>query len=220
MRQAVADSNSDTSLASRVRARRWARLIERFPEWETMRVLDLGGTVEAWRVPTSRPQHVTVINPEGASASSPVGDNEPWMTLVQADACELPPDFAADGFDLVYSNSVIEHLGGHARRVRFAEVVRSLAPHYWVQTPNRYFPIEPHFLFPGFQFLPVRARGFLSGHWRLGWYSRPGEDLTSRLESVLEIELLSATELAHYFPDGTILRERYLGATKSLIAVR
>lgn len=220
MRQAVADSNSDTSLASRIRARRWARLIERFPEWETMRVLDLGGTVEAWRVPTSRPKHVTVVNPEGATASGPVGSNEPWMTLVQADACELPPDFATDQFDLVYSNSVIEHLGGHARRVRFADVVRSLAPHYWVQTPNRYFPIEPHFLFPGFQFLPVRARGFLSGHWRLGWYSRPGEDLTSRLESVLEIELLSATELAHYFPDGTILRERYLGATKSLIAVR
>lgn len=62
-------------------------------------------------------------------------------------------------FDLVYSNSVIEHVGGHARSCDFAGMVKTLARRHWgVQTPYRYFSIEPHWLFPGLQFLPQSAR--------------------------------------------------------------
>ncbi len=38
----------------------------------------------------------------------------------------------------------------------------------WVQTPYRYFPIEPHWIFPGFQFLPLSARTEISRRWPLG----------------------------------------------------
>ena len=39
--------------------------------------------------------------------------------------------------------------------------MRELAQLHWVQTPYRYFPVEPHFLFPGFQFLPLTVRAVL-----------------------------------------------------------
>jgi hypothetical protein len=214
LRQNLADWDCESSMASRARNRRWAQLIERFPEIEDMNVVDLGGTPEAWKVAPRHPRRLTLINVSEQTVA------EPWITVVGADACNPPPELAGAGFDLVYSNSVLEHLGGHARRAEFAEVVHRLAPHHWVQTPNRYFPVEPHFLFPGFQFLPVRARSMISDRWPLGWYSEPGSRVEERVETVLEIELIGATEMRHYFPTSELLRERWLGLTKSLVAVR
>ena len=215
LREVVADHASEASLATRMRGRRWDLLHRRFPDLAGMRVLDLGGTAGAWRMAGVRPAHVTLVNMED---QGPV--EEGWITTVTGDACDPPAELRGRHFDLVYSNSTIEHLGGHARRVAFARVVRTWAEHYWVQTPNRYFPVEPHWLFPGFQFLPVPARAFVSRHWPLGWYSCPDGDRAAVVEGVLEIELLGTTEMAQYFPDGEILTERLLGLTKSLIAVR
>jgi hypothetical protein len=53
-------------------------------------------------------------------------------------------------------------------------------------------------------------------HWypaRINYPGRGGE-----LETVLEVELLSIVELQYYFPDAEVLRERFAGLTKSLIA--
>lgn len=126
----------------------------------------------------------------------------PGREFVQGDARLLP--FDDDAFDVAYSNSLVEHLDP-ADRPRFAAEVRRVARRYWVQTPNRYFPIEPHVLLPGFQFLPEGARRRL---WRLGMPRGPYE----------RIELLGAAELAQLFPEALILRERFAGLTKSLIA--
>jgi SAM-dependent methyltransferase len=126
----------------------------------------------------------------------------PGRRFVQGDARALPFD---DGtFDIAYSNSLVEHLDS-ADRQRFADEIRRVAGRYWIQTPNRYFPIEPHVLLPGFQFLPESAQRRL---WRLGMPRTPYE----------RIELLSARELRELFPDAVMLRERFAGLTKSLIA--
>ena len=121
-------------------------------------------------------------------------------------------------FDLVFSNSLIEHLGGHGARVRFAEAVRKLAPRYAVQTPYRYFPIEPHWLFPGMQFLPNIMQGWLAPRWPLGhthgWPSDRARD------EVLYTELLSASDFRTYFPDARIQWERIAGVPKSMTAIR
>jgi hypothetical protein len=220
LRQRIADSDCETSVASQARAQRWATLIGRFPNWSELRVLDLGGTVTAWQAAGERPGHLTLVNLLDQIGVVENEVPEPWITVVKGDACDPPAAVTHADFDLIYSNSVIEHVGGHARRAQFAEVVRRLAPHYWVQTPNRYFPVEPQFLFPGFQFLPVKARTAISQHWKLGWYSQPGASKDDRVEGVLEIELLSTTEMKHYFPDATILKERFGGLTKSLTATR
>ncbi len=138
------------------------------------------------------------------------------ITAVQGDACD-PPTVVRDAeFDLVYSNSLIEHVGGYARCRDFAAVVHAMASHHWVQTPYRYFPIEPHRLFPGLQFLPQRARAWAIRHWPLSPASPNPEQA---LRDVLEVELLSKTEMKYYFPRSELLEERVLGLTKSLIAV-
>ena len=126
----------------------------------------------------------------------------PGRRFVRGDARALP--FEDGSFEVAYSNSLVEHLDP-ADRPRFAAEIRRVAGRYWVQTPNRWFPIEPHVLLPGFQFLPEPARRRL---WRLG---RPGTAYES-------IELLDARELHELFPDAVILRERFAGMTKSLIA--
>jgi SAM-dependent methyltransferase len=126
----------------------------------------------------------------------------PGRHFVRGDALELP--FGDGSFEIAYSNSLIEHLDP-ADRPRFAEEIRRVAGRYWMQTPNRYFPIEPHVLLPGYQFLPEAAQRRL---WRIGM---PGGEYEP-------IELLNASELRRLFPDAVILRERAAGLTKSLIA--
>jgi SAM-dependent methyltransferase len=126
----------------------------------------------------------------------------PGRQFVPGDATELP--FADTEFAIAYSNSLVEHLDP-ADRARFASEIRRVASRYWVQTPNRRFPVEPHTLLPCFQFLPRALRRRL---WRFGVAGGEFED----------IRLLDAAELRRLFPDAVILRERVAGLTKSLIA--
>ena len=120
----------------------------------------------------------------------------------------------------MYSNSVVEHVGGHERRKRFAATVRSAAPHHWVQTPYRYFPVEPHFLFPGYQFLPLAARAAIGRRWGPARQSVHAMSERDSVDFVQSIELLSVTDMTTYFPDSHIERERLGGIVKSLIAIR
>jgi hypothetical protein len=199
------------SISARTRARRWRRFAETFPEIAEMTVLDVGGDARAWRMSPVRPAHVTLLN------VFPQTPDESWMSAISGDACAPPEDLPQA--DVAYSNSVIEHVGGHWRRERFAEAIRASAPRYWVQTPYRYFPVEPHFLFPGLQHLPRRVQAEALSRWPLA----SGRDVTDRedaLSRVLEIELLSTTEMRAYFPDATLGRERFGGLVKSLIAIR
>jgi hypothetical protein len=112
---------------------------------------------------------------------------------------------------------VIEHVGGAADQKRMADEVQRVGRRYFVQTPNRYFPIEPHFLFPGFQFLPEAAQVFLLSHFRLGTYEIVRDRDYART-LVREIRLLSLSEFRRLFPQATIHRERLVGLTKSFIA--
>lgn len=203
---------ADRSLAERVRLRRWAQLTGEFPDLENMRVLDLGGTTIFWERSRVQPKSVTVINLEAP------GEGLPWVRPIKGDACDAPELVEGEEFDLVFSNSLIEHLGGHTKRLRFAEIVRSLAPRYAVQTPYRYFPIEPHWVFPGMQFLPLKLRLWLAPRWPLGhthgWAEADAHD------EVMFTELLSRTEMRSYFPDARIVWERLAGLPKSMTAFR
>jgi hypothetical protein len=141
-----------------------------------------------------------------------------WIRVEQGDACALPKEVASRAYDLVFSNSVLEHVGGHERRVRFAESVHAMAPAHWVQTPYRYFPVEPHWVAPGMQYLPVRARAAFARRWPLAHVK--SANLRDALDGVLWTELVDRTQMRYYFPDSTIVSERILGLTKSLIAIR
>lgn len=205
--------DSPDSYGARRRARRAAWLSQTFPELAEMTVLDLGGRVESWaRVPV-RPARVHVVNLEPLPVELP-----DWAEADHADACELPDAVLSRRYDLVFSNSVLEHVGGHERRRRMAEAIRALAPRYWVQTPYRYFPVEPHWVAPGMQFLPVPARVAVARTWPLAY--TPGKSWELAMKQVLTTELIGRAEMRYLFPDAAIRAERLLGLTKSLIAVR
>jgi hypothetical protein len=203
------DSRSAGSASGRARARRWAECLANFPDLARMNVLDLGGTASYWGSAPVRPEHVTLVN------ISPGTSQEAWLTEVGGDACSFQ---SSSHFDLVISNSLLEHLGGPARRQQFADVVQQAADRHWVQTPYRYFPIEPHWLFPGLQWLPVPARVMVTRHWPLGHCQADTHDEALRL--VLEVELVGRTEMAKLFPTSRLWSETWLGLTKSLVAIR
>jgi SAM-dependent methyltransferase len=119
-------------------------------------------------------------------------------------------EFAQDEFGVVFSSSTVEHVPKELQE-RFASEIRRVGRRYFVQTPNRYFPIEPHYQFPLFQFLPQRVQRALNRHFTLGWQPKGSWE---------EINLLSSRQLKRLFPDAEIHRERVLGLTKSLMAVR
>jgi len=206
--------DSPDSWGARRRSRRWTWLVDTFPDLAAMSVLDLGGSVESWRRAPVRPKHVHIVNLEEQPGEVPE-----WAEVDHGDACELPDRIRSRHYDLAFSNSVIEHVGGHERRMRFADAARNLADAYWVQTPYRYFPIEPHWVAPGMQFTPIAVRRRLAHRWPLQ-HTR-ARDAAEALEGVLWVELLDRTQMRYYFPDATVLRsERFMGMTKSLIAVR
>lgn len=214
VRNRVSDPSRPGSLAHRARTKRWAELLRRFPALGDMRVLDLGGVPQSWRLAPVRPAQVVTVNLDPAIMSA----EEPGVTAVVGDACALPEKLRAERFDLVYSNSLLEHVGGHAKRLRLAETVRMMSERHWTQTPYRYFPIEPHWIFPGFQFLPMRARAEVSRRWPFGHIRSTG--LEPAVDDVAWVELLGITEMRRYFPDSEIWPERIAGLPKSLVAVR
>jgi hypothetical protein len=177
-----------------------------------MSVIDLGGTAETWLRAPVRPRSLHIVNLEPEPDGLP-----PWIRADQADACNLPAAVLSGRYDLVFSNSVLEHVGGHAQRLRFAAAVHTLAARHWVQTPYRYFPIDPHWLFPGFQFLPLTVRAEVSRRWPLV-HTRSGSH-EEGLRAAIGVELLSRTEMSLYFPGSQIRPERMAGMVKSLVAV-
>lgn len=211
-RALLADGTRKGSFAQRARGKRAQKLIETFPSLGDMHVLDLGGTAQFWSGFPVRPAHVTLVN------LTPVPSTGDWVTTVTGDAC-APPELVRNArFDLVVSNSVIEHVGGHVQRQRFADAVSTSADRHWVQTPYRYFPIEPHWLFPFMQFLPLRVRAAITQYWPLS-PARAG-NLRDAVGNAASVELLSITEMRSYFPDSTLWYERFGPLVKSITAIR
>jgi hypothetical protein len=138
----------------------------------------------------------------------------PNMRAVVGNATAMP-EFDDQQFDVVFSNSVIEHVGGPVEQARMADEVRRVGLRYYVQTPSRRFPIEPHFVFPFFALLPVSVRASLVQHFSLGWYRKiPDRADAERL--VESVQLLTARELQRIFPEARLVREKLAGVTKSV----
>ena len=201
------------SLGARRREQRARWLAETFPDLAQMSVIDLGGRVDTWRNAPVRPKRVHVVNLEPPPAEIP-----DWAEVNHGDACALPERIASRRYDLVFSNSVIEHVGGHDRRQAFADAVHQMADAYWVQTPYRYFPVEPHWIAPGAQFMPVGTRAEMARRWPLS--HRRGLSREDALRVVLRVELLDRTQMRYYFPDSVMRAEKLFGIPKSLIAYR
>lgn len=203
------------SLQRRFRARRMALLAKTVGLTGQTRVLDVGGTVDIWRLAPVMPKLVLLNE---ARAQYEIGAGE---RVVLGDGASLP--FADQSFDLVFSNSVIEHVGSRAQQARFAAEIARVGKQYWVQTPNRSFPIEHHLWTPFVHWLPRSWQAAIVKRFSV-WSlvtNHKGEQREFYLKHYLDsIRLLSASDLRELFPGSTIVRERFFGWTKSLIAWR
>ena len=73
---------------------------------------------------------------------------------VQGDACALP--FEDGAFDVVFSNAVIEHVGGRERQRKLVSEALRVGRRVFLTTPNRRFPLEVHTRLPLVHWLPDR----------------------------------------------------------------
>lgn len=208
----IANNSNPTSLAARLRRKRFGLFLSLLSEVERpLKILDVGGTVKFWEVMAFddfEDIEITVLN---------IGECNPSTSrikCVQGNALALK--FPDRSFDIIFSNSVIEHVGDLDARRQMAKEIRRVAKRYFVQTPNKNFFLEPHFHFPYFQFLPVRLRVWLLMHFNLGWYTKEPDESKARKE-VEEVCLLTQKEFQALFPDGTLYKERILGLKKSFI---
>lgn len=178
-------------------------------------VIDIGGTYDFWKAMNFKyfdECNVTLVNLKYIE----VPDGITNVTSVEGDACNLER-FSDNSFDIAFSNSCIEHIGKYPEWEMMAnEMQRVSGGVIYLQTPNRYFPIEPHFLFPLFQFFPIKLRAFLICHFQLGFWTQ-GKDWDDSMKIADEIHLLTYKDLKQLFPWGVIKREKVLFLTKSFM---
>ncbi len=212
MLKRLADNTDPGSLATRMRRARFAFFVGLLDRLQgDVRVLDVGGSLDFWKMMglARHHIHVTILN-QAFNAPEQISQN-----VVLGDARNMSA-FRDREFDVAFSNSVIEHVGTYADQARMAAEVRRVAVRYFVQTPNKYFPIEPHFLVPGFQFLPLRARAALLARRDLGWYKKAAS-YEDALHEVTSVRLLTRREVCELFPEARLYRERFFGLTKSFV---
>ncbi len=208
----MADNRNRNSVATRLRRKRAAFLMSLLaPLKSPIQILDVGGTEQYWKmVDVAEDEiHISLLNLEATETSLPN-----CISMI-GDARQL--EFGEKSFDLVFSNSVIEHVGSYKDQERMANEVRRVGRRYFVQTPNKYFPIEPHFLFPFFQFLPSSIRIWLLRNFNLGWFPKTPDEARAR-EIVESIRLLNKMEFVQLFPGAMLYEEKFFGLTKSFIA--
>ena len=197
-------------VSPRFRVKRMCTFADAFGIDSQTRILDVGGSHEIWTLLPVRPK-VVLLN------LLPDNDCGDGFTSVLGDARRLP--FRDHAFDLVFSNSLIEHLYTFDQQQRFADECRRVAARYYVQSPNQRFFLEPHLLTPFVHWLPKRARVRLMRNFTIrGLITRPTrEDCQQFID---EIRLLSTSDLRRLFPEAEIWHERVLGMSKSLMAVK
>lgn len=213
MLKKLADNREQGSLAVQFRKKRFAFFYALLSSLKRpVHILDIGGTEDYWKMmelDTSDQVYITLLNLTETDVQLPN------VKSVSGDARNLKAEDSS--FDVVFSNSVIEHVGSYEDQLRMAEEVRRIGKCYFVQTPNKYFPLEPHFLFPLFQFLPMKIRVLLLQNFNLGWLKKT-PDVVKAKAIVESIRLLTKREFVALFPRAHIYEEKIFGITKSFVA--
>jgi len=182
-------------------------------------VLDTGGRPAYWEIlaPDLRDKvRITCLNFQSELEIHPQVSPDLQIVSVLGDACAMP-EFADDAFDLVHSNSVIEHVGSYQNMKRYADEARRVGKRHYIQTPNYWFPIEPHYGVPFFHWLPDPWRTWLFTHCNIGYARKSSFEAT--LTRIDHNRIISAFMLQQFFPGSRIRRERLLLLPKSITAV-
>ena len=203
-------SNNISGFFRKKRIKIFNDFINTFVVSDTIRILDIGGTNYFWNIwkeYIERDIKVTLINTNEQLTNG--------YDSLKLDANDLS-SLKDKSFDIVFSNSLIEHLFTYENQKIFTEEILRIGKKIFIQTPAFIFPIEPHFLFPFFHWFNRKIRLSLVKHYNLGWYKKQSK-LSDAEKLVDEIRIMKKKELIKLFPNENIFSEKLLLLTKSYI---
>lgn len=197
------------------RQERFRRIIDPKPG---ERILDVGGYPHTWIGEPQVVEEIICLN----LRVYPWKEKDQYpghrIEIKEGDGCAL--EYPTDSFPIIFSNSVIEHVGDYAAQEAFAREARRVGGRLWVQTPAYECPIEPHYLTPFMHWYPKGLRRRLA-RWFTVWGLLEKPTKADIDEMVDYTRLLTKGEMKRLFPDCRIITERLLWVIpKSYIAVR
>jgi len=213
---------SEKSITFKLRKKRTEKLkqiiTECYNKSGEVKIIDIGGTKDYWDIiPINflieNKVNITVVN----LPSGNLPENDGIFNFCSGDGCNLI-EFANNSFHIAHSNSVIEHVGNDENRIKFSNEIKRVAKKYYQQTPNFWFPIEPHFLMPFFHWLPKPVRIWMLLHFDLGWYKK-AKDKKQAKSYLDDSRLLTKKEFLSLFPESEIYKERFLFFVKSFVLI-
>jgi hypothetical protein len=156
--------------------------------------------------------HITLVNQGALAGENP--DPE-LFAIATGDGCHMP-GYADNSFHIAHSNSVIEHVGGGDRITQFANEMQRVAHYHYMQTPNYWFPVEPHFLTLFFHWLPRQWQIRLLMRFNLGWAKRR-RNYEEAKHLIIHNTLIKPHIIRKAFPHSTIRYEWFGPLIKSVI---
>lgn len=216
----LVDHNKKTSLVNAFRRKRFellkARLEKQIQPSSTFRILDIGGDIGYWKNLDWKHNQCKISLLNLYNIDIPAEEKNQFESI-KGSALELP--FKKGDFDLLFSNSVIEHVGSYENQVKFAHEVKRVSDKYIIQTPSYWFPLEPHSLIPFFQFIPHKIRAYLIMWFNINYFPKAStyeEGLTVSRSTLM----LTKKQFSALFPDAEIQVERLFGLPKSYTAIK
>jgi ubiquinone/menaquinone biosynthesis C-methylase UbiE len=196
------------------RPRRKRAFMKLFPEVAAgARVVDIGGTAGWWKEDFPKSVDISIVNIDDDHQNEV---RQHGFKFYVADGRDLP--FAEREFDLSFSNSVIEHVGDLNDQEKFAREAVRCSKKLYLQTPNKWFPVEPHLMTVFIQWLPFGVARRLLRYFSLwGLLAKPSQKQID--EFLRTTRLLSRKEIKRIFPTAEITEEKFLGLTKSFIVI-
>lgn len=214
------DHKQDNSFVNKLRKNRFSLLENRIKQLasqkDTFRILDIGGDISYWKhVGWKRDNcHIYLLNLyENAIEEKDAA----FFHTVIGNALALP--FQKGDFDLIFSNSVIEHVGSYENQKKFADEVIRICDRYIIQTPSLWFPLEPHSLIPLFQFIPHRLRALLIMTFNINYFPKRSnykEALTVSRSTLM----FTKKRFQQLFPGAEIQVEKLFGIPKSYTVIK
>ncbi len=219
----LANYDSQTSLGSKFRLRRVEPLLEMiqsvYQQHGQVTIIDVGGTRQYWNIlPLDYFEQynisVTLVNFPGTVTLK----DDKHFVFIETDGTDLA-NFADQAFHIGHSNSVVEHVGDWDRMVRFAEEISRVSQKLFVQTPNYWFPIEPHCMTPFFHWLPKPLRVWLVLHFKLGHWPK-ATTVSEAVRTVESARLLDKKMYQALFEHSDIVTERFFLLPKSFVVIK
>lgn len=164
-------------------------------------VLDLGGGADSFFIDKLPKREHTVLMDINYKEAYQAKQKHPDLLVVVADGEQLP--FSNKSVEIIISNSVIEHVNNPEK---LADEIQRVSRGYFLQTPNRNFPMETHSL------IAIPFLNFISQRWlRQSLCTIFG----ASFEYIDSVHYMSEKRLKSLFSNSTLGYEKAFGLKKS-----